>query len=345
MCGALCEAIGLSQVHEQQRREIAAIDAVLAVTNAELQQHFDLLTSLLDDCFALPSYPARDGNGNHGEGARYGSGGSSRHASERDVEGSEHGREGGWRAGSWGEGAGRGDEEEEVEEAHSAWGARVRDALGWGAQEFRADLAEAKRHWKAEAHAQRQVGGKDTPLPFQAWYLLEWETVRLWPTAPTSARLARAILTISCLCPLARRAALQAISEEMAGASAHAKSFAALGLSMVVEASPVAGETAGNSLMHKVAASLGNACIFGASGEDFGDNLDTIKPSSYIAEPEYIITPMNCWIDGSLVVKAGVRPGQELRWRMDADSLKQEPSVYTQFASRQAAVAEVNLKP
>ena len=161
-----------------------------------------------------------------------------------------------------------------MEEAHTAWAAQVRGALGWGVTEFRADLAEAKRHWKVEAHAQRFAGR--SPLPFQAWYLLEWKTVRLWPTAPTSARLARAILSISCLCPLARRSALQAISEEMAQASAHAKSLAALSLSLVVEASPVTGET-GNTRMHKVAASLGNACIFGASADDYSDNLDTVK--------------------------------------------------------------------
>ena len=42
---------GLEAVHEQHRREVQAIDAVLAVSNALLQRHFDVFRAVLVSCF------------------------------------------------------------------------------------------------------------------------------------------------------------------------------------------------------------------------------------------------------------------------------------------------------
>ena len=51
-------------------------------------------------------------------------------------------------------------------------------------------------------------------------------------------------------------------------------------------------------------------------------------------EPEYIVSRLNCWIDGCLVVKSAVRAKEEEHWRIDTDALLHEPHAYTQFAMR-----------
>jgi len=66
------------------------------------------------------------------------------------------------------------------------------------------------------------------------------------------------------------------------------------------------------------------------------------KPSSCIAQPEFIVSPLNCWIDGSMIVKARVEDGEEARWVMNKDSVVAEPSSYAEFASRHPDLAQLH---
>jgi hypothetical protein len=66
------------------------------------------------------------------------------------------------------------------------------------------------------------------------------------------------------------------------------------------------------------------------------------KPSSCIAQPEFIVSPFNCWIDGSMIVKARVEDGEEARWVMNKDSVVAEPSSYAEFASRHPDLAQLH---
>jgi len=307
VCGTLCRQIGLWQVHEQQRREILAIDEVLAVSNAELQRHFHVFAAILDENFSLPpGYLSHDWES--GRGARMVG-----HDSGCDDDGHER------------------REEKEVEEGEE-WGMTVRTLLGWGVQQFRDDLKLAKKHWALHAMGTKARGAKATP--FKAWYLTEWQSERLWPSRQAAWRFAELIVRVSWHSTHARNAALKAVTHVFHGAPAEVRSLAALCLSQV----QVPGEHEEDASIVALMEKLCNAAQYGASPDDYLEEAKEVKPSAYIAQAEYIVSPLNCWIDGVLVVKAGQK-GQEEQWKMDADSIVAEPTAYAQFATRHPEVA------
>jgi hypothetical protein len=292
-------------VHAQQRREIAAIDEVLSVSNAELQRHFHVFARMLDENFSLPpGYLSQDWEG--GRSARMTGG----------DDGSQE------------EDGGGGSEREEGQE----WGVMLRAHLGWGVQQFRDDLKLAKKHFALHSLAQRARCAD--PTPFKAWYLTEWQGERLWPSRQAAFRFAELIVRVSWQSTHARNAALRVITGEFSGAPMEVRSLAALSLSQV----QVAGEDWEDNTVLTLIEKLVNAAQYGASAEDYMEGQTLVKPSAYIAQAEYIVSPMNCWIDGVLVVKAGEK-GQEDKWKMGLSSLAREPTAYAEFAARHPEVA------
>jgi hypothetical protein len=300
-------------VHTQQRREIAAIDEVLSVSNAELQRHFHVFASMLDENFSLPpGYLSQDWEG----------GRSARMIGGDDGSQEEDGREE--------------SEREEVEEGQE-WGVMLRAHLGWGVQQFRDDLKLAKKHFALHSLAQR--ARRVDPTPFKAWYLTEWHGQRLCPSRQAAFRFAELIVRVSWQSTHARNAALRVITGEFSGAPLEVRSLAALSLSQVQVAGEEweDGEGEDNTVLTLIE-KLGNAAQYGASAEDYMEGKTQVKPSAHIAQAEYIVSPMNCWIDGVLVVKAGEK-GQEDKWKMERSTLAHEPTAYAEFAARHPEVA------
>jgi len=134
-----------------------------------------------------------------------------------------------------------------------------------------------------------------------------------------------------------RKAALEAISRELRDAPIALRNIAALSLEQAC-----AHKT--EPSMQLISEKLQNAAIYGASPQDSMDRAAAGMPSSFLAEPEYIVSALNCWLDGALIVKAGVKKGEETRWRIDDESLVHEPSAYAQFATRTEQTALVTEK-
>ena len=292
-------------MHEQHRREVQAIDAVLAVSNALLQRHFDVFRAVLVSCFG-PVY------WNHQQLNTLCDG-------PIDNACLPPG--------------------ERIEEEWDTWGQRVRTVLGWGQEEFHDDLWAAKRYWslyidsiKRGVEMDGQSGKK---IPFKSWYLTEWRGERVWPSSTAAACLAQLLATVSFHSSIARREALRAITNAFADAPMTLRSRAALDMSAVALE---------QDSMQSVRDMLENAVLYGASAEDFAEKVaQTTKPTSYVAEPEFVVSPLNCWLDGALVVKPGVSKDAD-KWRMDADSLVEEPPYYVQFAARHEQVAQAHEK-
>ena len=292
-------------MHEQHRREVQAIDAVLAVSNALLQRHFDVFRSVLVSCFG-PIY------WNHQQLNTLCDG-------PIDNACLPPG--------------------ERIEEEGDTWGQRVRKVLGWGQEEFHDDLLAAKRCWSLHVNSiKRGVemdGQSGKEISFKLWYLTEWRGERVWPSSTAAARLAQLLATVSFHSSIARCAALRAITKAFEDAPMTLRSRAALDMSAVALE---------QDSMSSVRDMLENAVLYGASAEDFAEKVaQTTKPTSYVAEPEYVVSPLNCWLDGALVVKPGVSKDAD-KWRMDADSLVEEPPYYVQFAARHEQVAQAHEK-
>jgi len=149
-----------------------------------------------------------------------------------------------------------------------------------------------------------------------------------------------------------RKAALEAITRELRDAPIALRNIAALSLEQAC-----AQKT--QPSMQLISEKLQNAAIYGASPQDYMDTVAAGRvvagrevagrvaagmPSSFLAEPEYIVSAFNCWLDGALIVKAGVKKGEETRWRIDDETLVREPSAYAQFATRTEQTALVTEK-
>lgn len=156
-CTVLCRKLGLEEELDEERREEEAIAVVLSVSDEAIYGTASAFSDALRSVFGVPR-PSSEG-----------------HSCDEEI------------------GTAVGDIE-------SQWESQVMGLLGWGADALRRDMAEAGPAYSA--YAKRTVKGAPkvmTPfvLPFEAWYLTEWDALRVVPSLHVARACAASLVGVA----------------------------------------------------------------------------------------------------------------------------------------------------